>query len=164
MIAVRETLGMSRQIFFVGMGGWDTHQNQDLRFINLTRNLNEALVSFQQSLGTLGIENDVTTFTASDFGRTLTRNQSGTDHGWGGHYTVMGGAVRGGRLYGEWPDYALNSASDIGAGRMLPSMSVNQYGAALGSWMGLSNSDLLDIFPDLSRFETGWQDQYGLFS
>jgi len=164
MIAVREALGMRRQIFFVGLGGWDTHKNQDLRFTALTNNLDSALVDFQQSLATLGVENDVTTFTASDFGRTLTRNQSGTDHGWGGHYLVMGGAVQGGQLYGQWPDYALNSESDIGSGRMLPQMSINQYGAALGSWMGLSNSDLLDVFPDLGRFETGWQNQYGLFA
>ncbi len=75
----------------------------------------------------------------------------------------MGGAVDGGKLYGEWPDYALGGADDIGTGRLIPKLSMNQYGAALGSWMGLSNSDLLDVFPDLGRFETGWQTQYGLF-
>jgi len=77
---------------------------------------------------------------------------------------VMGGAVNGGQLYGNWPDYALGGQDDIGKGRLVPEMSVNQYGAAMGSWMGLSNADLLDVFPDLNRFETGWQNQYGLFT
>jgi len=112
----------------------------------------------------MGIENEVTTFTASDFGRTLTINGDGSDHGWGGHYMVMGGAVNGGNLYGEWPQYSLGANDDIGKGRIIPTMSVNQYGAALGSWMGLSNTDLLEVFPDLDRFETGWKSQYGLFS
>lgn len=163
MISVRRELGMNRQIFFVGVGGWDTHKNQALRFTELTNNLNEGLTGFQQTLNTMGVENEVTTFTASDFGRTLTRNDTGSDHGWGGHNIVMGGAVEGGQLYGNWPDYALRGASDIGAGRILPELSINQYGAALGSWMGLSNGDLLDVFPDLNRFETGWRNQYGLF-
>ncbi len=164
MIAGREQLGMRRQIFFVGAGGWDTHDNQTGRLIGLTSGLNAALANFQQALATMGVENEVTTFTASDFGRTLTINRDGSDHGWGGHYMVMGGAVNGGRLYGNWPDYVLGGRDDIGKGRLVPEMSVNQYGAAMGSWMGLSNADLLDVFPDLNRFETGWQNQYGLFS
>lgn len=164
MIAGREQLGMRRQIFFVGAGGWDTHDNQSVRLNGLTSGLDSALVSFQQALTTMGVENDVTTFTASDFGRTLTINRDGSDHGWGGHYMVMGGAVNGGQLYGNWPDYALGGRDDIGKGRLVPEMSVNQYGAAMGSWMGLSNQDLLEVFPDLNRFETGWQNQYGLFS
>lgn len=164
MIAVREELGMKRQIFFVSAGGWDTHDNQSPRLTALTSGLNSALANFQQSLATMGVENEVTTFTASDFGRTLTINGDGSDHGWGGHYMVMGGAVNGGQLYGNWPDYSLGGQNDIGSGRLIPEMSVNQYGAAMGSWMGLSNSDLLDVFPDLDQFETGWQSQYGLFS
>ncbi|MFK7859823.1 MAG: DUF1501 domain-containing protein [Granulosicoccus sp.] len=163
MIAGREQLGMKRQIFFVGAGGWDTHDNQTGRLNGLTSGLNSALAKFQTALATIGVENDVTTFTASDFGRTLTINGDGSDHGWGGHYMVMGGAVNGGQLYGNWPDYALGGRDDIGKGRLVPEMSVNQYGAAMGSWMGLSNSDLLDVFPDLSGFDTGWQSQYGLF-
>jgi len=164
MIASREQLGMRRQIFFVGLGGWDTHDTQVPRLINLTTQLNSAFQNFNQSLETMGVQNEVTTFTMSDFGRTLTLNRDGSDHGWGGHYMVMGGAVNGGRMYGDWPDYTLGGVDDLGQGRMLPKMSTNQYGAALGSWMGLSNSDLLDVFPDLDRFETGWQNQYGLFS
>jgi len=77
---------------------------------------------------------------------------------------VMGGAVNGGQLYGEWPDYNIGGSSDVGKGRLIPTMSINQYGAALGSWMGLSNSDLLDVFPDLDRFDSGWQTRYGLFA
>jgi len=156
--------GMRRQIFFVGAGGWDTHDNQTPRLNALTTGLDSALANFQQALALMGVENEVTTFTASDFGRTLTINGDGSDHGWGGHYMVMGGAVNGGRLYGSWPDYALGGRDDIGNGRLIPEMSVNQYGAALGSWMGLSNTDLLDVFPDLERFDTGWQNQFGLFN
>jgi len=164
MIAGREELGMRRQIFFVGAGDWDTHDNQTPRLNGLTAGINSAMANFQQTLASMGVENEVTTFTASDFGRTLTVNGDGSDHGWGGHYMVMGGAVNGGQLYGNWPDYALGGQDDIGKGRLIPEMSVNQYGAAMGSWMGLSNSDLLDVFPDLNRFETGWQNQYGLFN
>lgn len=163
MIAGRNDLGMRRQIFFVGAGGWDTHDNQTERLDGLASGLNSAIANFQAALVSMGVENEVTTFTASDFGRTLTINVDGSDHGWGGHYMVMGGAVNGGQLYGNWPDYALGGTDDIGKGRLIPEMSVNQYGAALGSWMGLSNADLLDIFPDLDNFETGWQNQYGLF-
>ena len=164
MISARVELKMRRQIFFVGLGGWDTHRDQVTRLEGLTSELDSGLAYFQQTLASMGVQDDVTTFTASDFGRTLTPNNTGSDHGWGGHYMVMGGAVNGGRLYGDWPDYALNGAADIGGGRLIPELSINQYGAALGSWMGLSNNDLLDIFPDLSRFDTGWQNQYGLFS
>jgi len=164
MIAGRDQLGMRRQIFFVGLGGWDTHDNQTPRLNELTRQLNAGLSGFQQALASMGVEDQVTTFTASDFGRTLTINGDGSDHGWGGHYMAMGGAVNGGQLYGNWPDYALGGPDDIGYGRLIPELSVNQYGAALGSWMGLSNTDLLDVFPDLDRFDTGWQSQYGMFS
>lgn len=162
-ISGREQLGMRRQIFFVGLGGWDTHDNQTPRLDSLATQLNTALASFQQDLRIMGVENEVTTFTVSDFGRTLTINGDGSDHGWGGHYLVMGGAVNGGQLFGNWPQYQLDGSDDAGRGRVIPELSINQYGAALGSWMGLSNSDLLDVFPDLDRFDTGWQNQYGLF-
>jgi len=99
MIAGREELGMRRQIFFVGAGDWDTHDNQSPRLNGLTSGINSAMASFQRTLATLGVENDVTTFTASDFGRTLTVNGDGSDHGWGGHYMVMGGAL--GSAYGH---------------------------------------------------------------
>ncbi len=165
MISGRDQLSMKRQVFFVGLGGWDTHDNQTPRLQTLTANLNEGLADFNRALKELGVENQVTTFTSSDFGRSLTINGDGSDHGWGGHYLVMGGAVNGGKLYGDWPEYAVGGADDVGdKGRIIPGMSLNQFGAALGSWMGLSNSDLLDVFPDLQNFDTGWQQQYGLFT
>ncbi len=165
MISGREQLNMRRQIFFVGLGGWDTHDNQTPRLNALSTELNEGLADFNRALVELGVQNQVTTFTTSDFGRSLTINGDGSDHGWGGHYLVMGGAVNGGSLYGSWPEYAVGGSDDVGdKGRIIPSLSLNQYGAALGSWMGLSNSDLLDVFPDLRNFDSGWQTQYGLFN
>ncbi len=164
MIAGRNDMGARRQVFFARLGGWDTHHVQNGRLINLSSQLNAAMQNFQQALATLGVENEVTTFTASEFGRTLTINGDGTDHAWGGHYAVMGGSVNGGQMYGNWPEYALGGRDDIGNGRIIPQMSINQLGASLGSWMGLSNTDLLDIFPDLRRFDNGWQNRYGMFS
>ena len=164
MISGREQLGLNRQIFFAGLGGWDTHDNQTPRLISLTQQLNAAFSQFNRDVATLGVQNEVTTFTTSDFGRTLTINGDGSDHGWGGHYMVMGGAVNGGQLYGDWPNYAVGSEDDIGnEGRVIPRMSLNEYGASLGSWMGLSNSDLPDVFPDLANFGPEWQSGYGLF-
>lgn len=164
MISGREQLGMRRQIFFVGLGGWDTHDNQTPRLQSLTAKLDEGLSDFNRALVQLGVHNNVTTFTSSDFGRSLTINGDGSDHGWGGHYLVMGGAVNGGKLYGNWPDYTVGGADDVGdKGRIIPDMSLNQLGASLGSWMDLSNSDLLSVFPDLQNFDSGWQQQYGLF-
>lgn len=165
MISGREQLGMRRQIFFVGLGGWDTHDNQTPRLESLSAQLNAGFADFYQALGQMGIQNEVTTFTTSDFGRTLTINGDGSDHGWGGHYMVMGGAVNGSRLYGEWPSYAVGSDNDVGEkGRIIPTMSLNEYGAALGSWMGLSNSDLREVFPDLANFSSEWETGFGLFS
>ena len=164
MISGREQLGLKRQIFFAGLGGWDTHDNQTPRLTSLSQQLNDAFSQFNHDVEALGVQNEVTAFTTSDFGRTLTINGDGSDHGWGGHYMVMGGAVNGGQLYGEWPNYAVGSEDDIGnEGRVIPRMSLNEYGASLGSWMGLSNSDLLDVFPDLGNFGTEWKNEYGLF-
>ena len=114
MISGREQLGLNRQIFFAGLGGWDTHDNQTPRLISLTQQLNAAFSQFNRDVATLGVQNEVTTFTTSDFGRTLTINGDGSDHGRGGHYMVMGGAVNGGQLYGDWPNYAVGSEDDIG--------------------------------------------------
>lgn len=165
LISGRKQLGMKRQIFFAGLGGWDTHDNQTPRLNTLTQQLNAALVQFNQDMSTLSVRDEVTAFTTSDFGRTLTINGDGSDHGWGGHYLVMGGAVNGGRLYGEWPNYAVGSEDDIGnEGRVIPSMSLNEYGAALGGWMGLTNSNLLDVFPDLANFNDEWRNGFELFS
>jgi len=156
MIEGHQRLGKSRQVFFVGLGGWDTHKDQLLRFNTLTSQLNEGLYNFQTALEAIELENKVTTFTASDFGRTLSLNSSGTDHGWGGHYLVMGGAVNGGQMYGDWPDYEIGSQDDLGLGRIIPKISTNQYGGALARWMGVCDDDLVNVvFPDLNNFGYG---------
>ena len=164
LIAGRDQLSMRRQIFFVGIGGWDTHDNQTVRLDALAQQLNNGLASFQETIKELGVAEQVTTFTASDFGRTVTINGDGSDHGWSGHYLVMGGAVKGGQLVGGWPDLAVGGDDDVGdKGRIIPRLSVNQYGAALASWMGLSDSDVADVFPDLVNFDDGWKSRFNLF-
>lgn len=165
LIAGQQALGMQRQIFFVGMGGWDTHDNQAVRLDSLITELDQSLSDFYASLEELNQQDAVTTFTASDFGRTLTVNGDGSDHGWGGHGMVMGGAVQGGNLYGTLPTFATGAEDDVGdKGRIIPSLSVNQLGASMGSWMGLSNSDLADVFPDLQNFGSDWQSELNLFT
>jgi len=171
LIAAREDLGMKRQIFFVGMGGWDTHDEQAPRLHALTTELNESLASFQQTVDEMtesadpNLDQKITLFTQSDFGRSLTNNGGGSNHGWGGHYLVMGGAINGGQVIGDWPNYDIGGADDFNeTGRVIPRISVNQFGAAMGEWMGLSASDLNDVFPDLSNFNSGLQSQYALFS
>ncbi len=159
LIASRERLGMEQQVFFVTMGGWDTHSNQNERQPLLMQALNEAIGEFQATLDDINLAPSVTTFTASDFGRTLTSNGNGTDHGWGGHNFVFGNAVEGGKLYGTMPSYAVNNNPDDAgeddgsfAGRIIPQISVNQYGATLARWMGVSETALFNALPDLANF------------
>ncbi len=164
LIQSRSSLSMQRQIFFVGLGGWDTHDNQGVRLNLLMSELDTALSDFYATLGELGQQDNVTTFTASDFGRTLSVNGDGSDHGWGGHYMAMGGAVNGGQLHGQLPTFVTGAEDDADdKGRVIPEISVNQMGASLGSWMGLSDSDLTDIFPDLENFGSDWQSNLTLF-
>ncbi len=158
LIHNRQMLGMSRQIFFVRLGGWDTHRLQIEQLPILVNQFDRAVGSFYRALDNLGLSDSVTTFTASDFGRTLTINGDGTDHGWGGHAFVMGGAVRAGD-YGTLPSFAVdNNPDDIPdrngrfSGRIVPTTSVSQYGATLARWMGLSDSQLNAAFPELSNF------------
>lgn len=158
LIEAREQLGMQRQVFFVHMGGWDTHGNQNGRFPALLTELNEAISSFQSAINSMQLSETVTSFTSSDFGRTLTNNGDGTDHGWGSHQFVFGGAVQGGAIYGQVPSYLPGSSDDSSepgsnpAGRIIPTTSVVQYGATLAKWMGLSDSNQLTVFPDLGNF------------
>lgn len=154
LISAREELGLKRQFFFIRVGGgWDTHGNQITSHANLLAGLNDALDVFYQTTEELGKENSVTTFTASDFGRSSTSNGDGTDHGWGGHQLVMGGAVNGGQLHGVLPDITPGGIDDSGdAGRLIPTISVDQYGATLAKWMGVADSDLNTIFPNLNQF------------
>ena len=158
LIEAREQLEMERQVFFVHMGGWDTHSNQNGTLPALLTELNEALASFQGAIAGMGHTDSVTTFTASDFGRTLTNNGDGTDHGWGGHQFVFGGAVQGGEIYGQIPSYQPGGPDDISrfgvnaAGRIIPTTSVSQYGATLAKWMGVTDSQISTIFPNLRNF------------
>jgi len=165
LIQSQNVLGMNRQIFFVGIGGWDTHDNQTLRLNELLPSLDQDLYDFYQTLNEIGRAGEVCTFTASDFGRTLTVNGDGSDHGWGGHYLVMGGGVNGGQLFGQWPSFETGADDDIGdKGRVIPALSINQIGGSLSRWMGLSESDTNQIFPDLANFGSDWQSQIQLFS
>jgi uncharacterized protein (DUF1501 family) len=107
---------------------------------------------FFTALDGLGLSNNVTLFTASDFGRTLSSNGQGSDHGWGSHHFVAGGAVRGREIYGRLPVTALGTADEVGSGRLLPSTSVTEYAATLGRWMGLSNTELATVLPGLGNF------------
>jgi len=155
VIAGRSTLGSKRQVFFVSIGGFDTHDGQRANHAVLMAKLSHAFSWFDSVLGNLmgtDMRNAVTTFTASDFGRTLTSNGDGTDHGWGSHHFVMGGAVRGRNIYGSFPIIGLNHSQDVGQGALLPSISVEQYGATLGTWFGLNASQLTDVFPTLYRY------------
>lgn len=164
LISVQQSLGMKRQIFFVGLGGWDTHDNQTLRLDEILPQFDKDMYDFYQTLNELNRLDTVATFTASDFGRTLTVNGDGSDHGWGGHYVVMGGGVDGGKLFGEWPSFETGSVDDTGdKGRVIPELSINQIGATLGQWMGLSASDVGEVFPDLSNFGSDWQSGIRLF-
>ena len=157
----RGLTGATRQVFFVSLGGFDTHDFQNRNQADLMARVDQAMKYFDDTLGNLGARNQVTTFTASDFGRTFTSNGDGTDHGWGSHHFVMGGAVSGGNLFGRFPTLAVKNANNnnfdgspdqIGNGSLLPTTSVDQLGFTLGRWMGLTDGQLMDIFPNLANF------------
>ncbi|MEL6324584.1 MAG: DUF1501 domain-containing protein, partial [Pseudomonadota bacterium] len=151
-IAVRGQLSASRQIFFVGLGGFDTHSAQAVDLPNLLREIDKSVSAFHSAMAALGLSQQVTVFTASDFGRTLAVNGDGTDHGWGGHHFVVGGAVRGGEIYGDIPPATIDHAQEVGGGRLIPSLAVDQYAAQLGHWFGLTQSEIEAALPNLNRF------------
>jgi uncharacterized protein (DUF1501 family) len=155
LIQVRSSLGASRQIFFCSQGGYDTHSNQLQQQVTLYANLANALNAFDQAMTALTVQDSVTTFTESDFSRTLQPNgNAGTDHGWGSHALVMGGAVNGGALYGTYPTLALAGPDDSGnRGTWVPSTSEDQYLAALAKWFGLAQTDMDYVFPNLKSFQ-----------
>src|SRR5471032_144441 len=153
MIASAGPLGAKRQVFFVSMGGFDTHDGLDTVHPGLLTGVADAVAAFYDATVELGVANNVTTFTASDFGRTLTVNNDGSDHGWGSMHFVLGGAVKGQRFYGTPPAVANNGPDDVGQGRLLPTTSVDQYAATLGKWMGASDTDLLSLFPNLTNYD-----------
>ena len=154
MIAVNQTLGMRRQVFMVSISGFDTHQGQLRDHPRLSASVAHSVAYFMGEMARQGMADKVTLFTASDFGRTLTSNGAGSDHGWGSHHFVAGGAVRGRDIYGRFPLTALGTADDIGSGRLLPGISVTQYAAVLGNWLGVPASDLQTALPNLNRFST----------
>ncbi len=155
IMAGRTALSMKRQVFFVSMGGFDTHDNQKNAQSDLMARLSHAFDYFDKTLATLqgaDIRNQVTTFTASDFGRTFTSNGDGTDHGWGSHHWVSGGAVKGKDIYGTYPVTGLGHDQDAGSGSLIPTISVDQYAGTLARWFGLSDAQLTDIFPNIGNF------------
>jgi uncharacterized protein (DUF1501 family) len=154
-LSVRDTLEAGRQIFFVAMGGFDTHATQAADLPPLQQDIGDSLAAFYAATRELGLEDQVTTFTAADFGRTLTVNGDGTDHGWGGHHFVVGGAVRGGDIYGEIPVSELGHEQDAGNGRLIPTVAVEQFAEPLGRWYGLDQQSLNQALPGLSRFPAG---------
>ena len=154
MIAARSTLGAKRQVFFVSLGGFDNHDSLLTDHPALLGNVGPALAAFQAAMAELGVADQVTTFSASDFGRTLTTNGDGSDHGWGSMHFVMGGAVQGRRFYGAAPAVANNGPDDVGQGRLLPAISVDQLGGTLGRWFGVSDTELNTVLPNLRNFTT----------
>lgn len=154
MISVRQTFGMNRQVFYVTHGGYDTHDNQIDSHSGLISELSEAISTFHNAMEQLGVASNVTSFTLSEFGRTLTSNGDGTDHSWGNIQMVAGGSVLGGQVYGQFPNQTLDGPDDSGYGRLIPTTSIEQYGATLAAWFGADDSELHTLFPHLDRFAT----------
>ena len=152
MISARTAVGARRQVFFVSLGGFDTHDNLATDHPALLAQLAPALAAFQAATAELGVADRVTAFTASDFGRTLTSNGDGSDHGWGSFHFVLGGAVNGRRFIGSAPLPGNDGPDDVGQGRMLPTIAVDQLAATLATWMGVGASDLARVVPNIGSF------------
>jgi len=152
LIQIAPNFGLKRQVFFVRLGGWDLHDNQIEAHGTLLGAVSEAMKAFYDSTVSLGVADKVTTFTASDFGRTFNTNGDGSDHGWGSHHIVMGGAVKGGDIYGKVPVLEIDGPDDTGRGRWIPTTSVDEYAATLASWFGVSGSNLPIVLPNIGRF------------
>ena len=152
LIGARQALGAKRQVFLVSMGGFDLHDSLPGKQPGLMSQVDFAMDAFYRATIELGVSDKVTTFTASDFGRTLASNGDGSDHGWGGHHLILGGAVNGGRFYGTAPNISVTSNDQVGQGRLLPSTSVDQYSATLARWFGVDPTELANIAPNIGRF------------
>jgi hypothetical protein len=158
--------GMKRQIFFCQVGGYDLHTGQTNyssttpnnvllgAHTNLLAELSQSMYAFQRAMEQLGLSNSVTSFTASDFGRTFPSNGQGSDHGWGSHHLILGGAVNGQRTYGQFPALMAKSPNDLGTGRWIPTTAIDQYFATLATWFGIDPGNLSTVFPNLGRFTT----------
>jgi len=156
--------GMKRQIFFCQVGGYDLHTGQTDysnnnpsnvligAHTNLLAELSQSMYAFQRAMEQLGLSNKVTSFTASDFGRTFPSNGQGSDHGWGSHHLILGGAVNGQRTYGQFPALTVNGPNDTSTGRWIPTTAIDQYFATLATWFGVDNSNLSTVFPNIGRF------------
>lgn len=164
LIEARTDFTMNRQIFFCSAGGYDTHTAQVTlganpnpttgTHTNLLNEVSECVYAFQRAMEQLGVSNKVTLFSASDFSRTFPTNSQGSDHGWGGHHIIVGGAVNGGQTYGHLPTFALNGPDDTSTGRWIPTLAVDQHSATLARWFGLNTSDIQTVFPNITRFST----------
>jgi uncharacterized protein (DUF1501 family) len=158
--------GMKRQIFFCQVGGYDLHtgqtnfsnNNPDNVLIgahtNLLAELSQSMYAFQRAMEQLGLSDNVTSFTASDFGRTFPSNGQGSDHGWGSHHLILGGAVNGQRTYGQFPALTINGPNDTSTGRWIPTTAIDQYFATLATWFGVDAGNLSTVFPNIGRFAT----------
>jgi uncharacterized protein (DUF1501 family) len=152
LIDRRAALGMTRQIFFVSTGGFDSHDNLLTDQPGLLGNVSDSLKLFYDALAEMNMQSSVTAFTHSDFGRTLTSNGDGSDHAWGGNQIVVGGAVRGGQVYGTFPSLVINGADDVSGGRLIPTTSADQYAATLARWFGVSAANLSLVAPNMNNF------------
>lgn len=152
LIASRDQLQMQRQIFFVATGGFDSHDNQNADQPGLLANISESIAAFHAATVEIGVDTSVTTFTQSDFGRTLTSNGDGTDHAWGGNQIVAGGAVNGRDIYGNFPELQIGGPDDVGGGRMIPTTSADQFAATLAKWFGIPDVDLDIVAPHIDNF------------
>ncbi len=154
MISVSSELGAKRQVFFVSLGGFDMHDGLATAHPTQIGLVANALRAFYDTMSAIGVADRVTAFTGSDFGRTLTPNSDGSDHGWGSMHFVMGGAVKGGNFYGTPPAIGNNTIDDVGQGRLLPTTSVDQYAATLASWFGVSPGDMSTVLPNAGNYPT----------
>jgi uncharacterized protein (DUF1501 family) len=152
LIAARDQLQVNRQIFFVATGGFDTHDAQVADQPGLLANISQSLAAFYRATAEMGVASEVTTFTQSDFGRTLTSNGDGTDHAWGGNQLVIGGAVAGRTIYGRYPLLSIDGPDDVGGGRMIPAVSCDQYAATLAAWFGVPEAALASVAPHIGNF------------
>lgn len=152
MIYARNSLSVKRQVFMVSMGGFDLHDGLTTNHPTLLAKLDEAMSQFYKATQEMGLANNVTTFTASEFGRTYASNGDGSDHGWGSHHFIMGGAVKGQEMYGIAPEVSVSGNDQVGQGRLLPTTSVDQYAATFAKWYGVSERDIPSVIPGINNF------------